>query len=204
MVGIIHLKLVSTGNGTDQIASSFTNASSAVKCSEISLLQNSNQSLSGFFSDPIDLNGNSKFPFLGIVLKSDCSTETASCQVLFKVTEALFEFQLVAGEALGIPEEKIQDVSVAFDSANGIQFPINSEWFVIPENYGSRGSHGSGFIFNTHCGSSIAPYKDGNLTMLNGKTIPYADIKRPLSEMANPKAIERLKSALRQMMTNQK
>lgn len=173
-------------------------------CTDTLLPQYAKQSVLGIFGDQIDLNADSRFPFLGKVLKSNCSTQHASCQVLFEPKEIFFDLESAMGEMFGIPEKSIQDVSVTFDGINGTQFPVGSEWFAIPGHYGSRDGHGSGFVFNTSCGSALASYKDGNLILLNGKVIPYADVKRPLSEIINPKSIDRLKNALHQMLINQK
>ena len=186
------------------LASTFNKTSFAYECIDPPLLKNAKQSLAGFFSNPVSLSGDSRFPFLGLVLTSNCSKQHASCQVLFETKETFFEFQLVMGETFGITEKKIQDVSVTFTGVNGTQFPVGSEWFVIPGHYGSSDGHGQGFVFDTSCGSSLAQHDDGNLLMLNGDAIPYADVKHSLSEMINPEAIERLKNALLEMTMNKK
>ncbi|WP_143253626.1 hypothetical protein [Alkanindiges hydrocarboniclasticus] len=186
------------------LVQSISKTAFAHECIDPSLTQYAKQSLLSLFGDHINLNANSRFPFLGKVLKSTCSTQHTSCQVLFEPKEIFFDLESAVGDMFGIPEKSIQDVFVIFDGINGTQFPVGSEWFAIPENYGSSDGHGSGFVFNTSCGSALASYKDGNLILLNGKVIPYADVKRPLSEMINPKSIERLKNALHEVMINQK
>lgn len=182
----------------------------AANCSSISLQEYAVKSIEPLFKEPINLDMDSRMPFLGEVLKSDCSKKDSACNVVFKLKEQFWDNEKIDTDAvsqfLGIQilSQPTEEVSVSFSDIKNVNFTVGSDWFVIPSHYGSRDGKGSGFVFDTFCGNSLARYKDGNLILMDNKIVPYVDIKNSLFKLITPESLERYKLKLIEELAKQK
>lgn len=174
----------------------------ATDCPSISLQEYAVQSIEPLFKEPINLDTDSRMPFLGKVIESNCSKKDAACKVVFKVKEQFWDNEKLASDALSqilgikIPSQPIEEISVSFTDISDINFTVGSDWFVIPSHYGSRDGKGNGFVFDTFCGNSLARYKDRKLILMDNTVMRYAYVRNSLYKLITPESLERYKLKL--------